>query len=146
MPNIRCGRQVVSKLVLGAGVYVAFSGVAAAGQLIYTPVDPSFGGNPLNGTFLLSIAQQSASRNAPGSNLASLDLSGFDASIQQLTTAIDNLNQKVNTGGALSTSGGGSTAAATKALPTGINAEAATILSPGLSGIGAYDPTLPGAK
>lgn len=29
----------------------------AAGQLVYTPVNPSFGGNPLNGSYLFSKAQ-----------------------------------------------------------------------------------------
>ena len=30
---------------------------ALASQLAYTPVNPTFGGNPLNGTFLLGTAQ-----------------------------------------------------------------------------------------
>ncbi|TAN27298.1 MAG: hypothetical protein EPN31_12280 [Castellaniella sp.] len=33
------------------------SGPAMAGQLQYTPVNPSFGGNPLNGAYLLQSAQ-----------------------------------------------------------------------------------------
>lgn len=33
------------------------SAPATAAQLIYTPVNPSFGGNPLNGSYLLQSAQ-----------------------------------------------------------------------------------------
>lgn len=32
-------------------------GAAQATELVYTPVNPSFGGNPLNGTWLLNNAQ-----------------------------------------------------------------------------------------
>lgn len=30
---------------------------AAASEILYTPTNPTFGGNPLNGTYLLGIAQ-----------------------------------------------------------------------------------------
>jgi len=33
------------------------SQVAYASELVYTPINPSFGGNPLNGSFLLGKAQ-----------------------------------------------------------------------------------------
>lgn len=33
------------------------TGHAMAGELVYTPVNPNFGGNPANGSFLLSEAQ-----------------------------------------------------------------------------------------
>ena len=32
-------------------------GLAQATELVYTPINPSFGGNPLNGTWLLNNAQ-----------------------------------------------------------------------------------------
>lgn len=35
----------------------ACSSVANATELVYTPINPSFGGNPLNGNFLLQKAQ-----------------------------------------------------------------------------------------
>lgn len=41
----------LSSLALAAGQ------AASATQLIYTPVNPTFGGNPLNGNYLLSKAQ-----------------------------------------------------------------------------------------
>jgi len=31
--------------------------VAPASELVYTPINPSFGGNPLNGQWLLNLAQ-----------------------------------------------------------------------------------------
>jgi len=34
-----------------------FAGHAQATELVYTPVNPAFGGNPLNGTWLLNNAQ-----------------------------------------------------------------------------------------
>ena len=34
-----------------------FSGSLAATELVYTPINPSFGGNPMNGNFLLQKAQ-----------------------------------------------------------------------------------------
>ena len=42
-----------------SGLLVGLASVAAAQatELVYTPVNPSFGGNPLNGTWLLNNAQ-----------------------------------------------------------------------------------------
>lgn len=133
----------ITKLLWGAGFYAALGGSAMAGQLIYTPIDPSFGGNPLNGSFLMGIAQQQASRNAPGADLASLDLSGLSQSMQNLTNAIDNLNAKTNAG---TTSGSGVAAPSTKSLSLGTGDEASRILSPGLTGMGSYEPAVSGAK
>ncbi len=41
------------------GLLIGLAGAAAvqATELVYTPVNPSFGGNPLNGTWLLNNAQ-----------------------------------------------------------------------------------------
>lgn len=36
---------------------IAFSAGAGAQQQVYHPVNPNFGGNPLNGTFLMQNAQ-----------------------------------------------------------------------------------------
>lgn len=38
---------------------------AASSELIYTPINPSFGGNPLNGSFLLGKAQSQNKHKAP---------------------------------------------------------------------------------
>ena len=40
-------------LLLGLGS----CGLVQATELVYTPINPSFGGNPLNGTWLLNNAQ-----------------------------------------------------------------------------------------
>jgi len=41
--------------------------VALASELIYEPTNPNFGGNPLNGTFLLSNAQSQDDNKDPDS-------------------------------------------------------------------------------
>lgn len=45
--------QCTGILLLGLGG----GGLVQATELVYTPVNPSFGGNPLNGTWLLNNAQ-----------------------------------------------------------------------------------------
>lgn len=42
--------------VLAAGLSFAFSQPALAGDLVYQPINPSFGGNPFNSSHLLGIA------------------------------------------------------------------------------------------
>lgn len=44
------------KYVVAAG-FIAFASTLTATELVYTPVNPSFGGSPLNGNFLLQKAQ-----------------------------------------------------------------------------------------
>lgn len=43
--------------VLSLCVSLGLASVAQATELVYTPVNPAFGGNPLNGTWLLNNAQ-----------------------------------------------------------------------------------------
>lgn len=43
-----------------------YAGQAAAGDLVYTPINPSFGGNPLNSSHLLGLAN--AQRDATASD------------------------------------------------------------------------------
>jgi curli production assembly/transport component CsgF len=62
------------------GAVFAFSGVvvataSCATEQIYRPVSPTFGGNPLNGSFLLSTAQ--AQGNGVKSGNQGPDLSGL---------------------------------------------------------------------
>jgi curli production assembly/transport component CsgF len=42
---------------LAAAALFALSSAASAGTIIYTPVNPAFGGSPLNGSWLMSQAQ-----------------------------------------------------------------------------------------
>jgi curli production assembly/transport component CsgF len=57
------------------------SSPAMASQLLYTPTNPTFGGNPLNGTFLLSTAQTQGEGAKSGN---SPDLSGLDSALGNL--------------------------------------------------------------
>jgi curli production assembly/transport component CsgF len=41
---------------VAAGLSIAWAGAASAGDLVYTPINPSFGGNPFNSSHLLGIA------------------------------------------------------------------------------------------
>jgi len=64
---------------LSAGALAVLTAVPAlAGQLIYTPVNPTFGGNPLNGSYLLSKAQAEKSYALP---LDDLDLPDSTTSV-----------------------------------------------------------------
>jgi len=49
----RTGSWLFGLLFTGAGS----CGLVQATELVYTPINPSFGGNPLNGTWLLNNAQ-----------------------------------------------------------------------------------------
>ncbi|MBT1443670.1 curli production assembly protein CsgF [Shewanella sp. JM162201] len=46
---------------------LALSGSVGATELVYTPVNPSFGGSPLNGAFLLNKAQSQNDNQAESS-------------------------------------------------------------------------------
>lgn len=52
-------------------LFFLLTGAAAAGTLTYTPINPSFGGNPQNGAVLLNEAQAQNCFTAPSSNSAS---------------------------------------------------------------------------
>ncbi|MBV1776177.1 curli assembly protein CsgF [Burkholderiaceae bacterium DAT-1] len=47
------------------GSLMAVSIAAVASPLVYTPVNPNFGGNPMNGTMLMSEAQANNRHKAP---------------------------------------------------------------------------------
>ncbi|CAM3914282.1 curli assembly protein CsgF [Castellaniella denitrificans] len=56
--NPRSGSGRPAAILLGALIALPWaSPPASAGQLLYAPVNPSFGGNPLNGPTLLQSAQ-----------------------------------------------------------------------------------------
>ncbi len=59
---------------------------AMASQLTYTPTNPTFGGNPLNGSFLLSTAQAQGEGAKSGNN--SPDLSGLDSALSNLGSGL----------------------------------------------------------
>lgn len=79
--------------LLGAGLHASLH----ATELVYTPVNPSFGGNPLNGTYLLNNAQAQNKHSDPelGSRLGTSALSRFSSQLEsrllnQLLTNIEN--------------------------------------------------------
>ncbi|MEL0631151.1 curli assembly protein CsgF [Pseudoalteromonas carrageenovora] len=54
---------IMKKIILT--IITTFSFCASATEIIYTPINPSFGGNPLNATMLLSKAQAQNKHKAP---------------------------------------------------------------------------------
>ncbi|NOJ47660.1 curli assembly protein CsgF [Bradyrhizobium archetypum] len=61
--------------ITGLVASIVLSAPASATEQVYRPVSPTFGGNPLNGNFLLSTAQ--AQGNGTKSGQQSPDLSGL---------------------------------------------------------------------
>jgi curli production assembly/transport component CsgF len=69
-----------TKIAIAAVVgSIFFSASAFATEQVYHPVSPTFGGNPLNGSFLLSTAQ--AQGNGVKSGQQSPDLSGLNSAL-----------------------------------------------------------------
>lgn len=62
--------KLVTRAALIALSVPMFCGAAWAGPLIYTPINPSFGGNPLNSSHLLGLAN--AQRTATAGDSTSL--------------------------------------------------------------------------
>lgn len=50
-------RNLPLSMVAAIAILSAASGASRASDIVYHPVNPTFGGSPLNGTFLLSQAQ-----------------------------------------------------------------------------------------
>jgi curli production assembly/transport component CsgF len=61
-----------------------FTPSAFATEQIYRPVSPTFGGNPLNGNFLLSTAQTQGSGAKSGPQQQSPDLSGLNSALSNI--------------------------------------------------------------
>lgn len=69
-------KKTIKKGLL-AIVAVMCSGTIFATELVYTPINPSFGGNPLNGSFLLSKA------NSQNAHSASFNERSYDERLQE---------------------------------------------------------------
>ncbi|WP_372625040.1 curli assembly protein CsgF [Arsukibacterium sp.] len=54
-------------------VFLLASACVSATELVYTPINPSFGGNPLNGNFLLQKAQSQNSFSEERPTLSFVD-------------------------------------------------------------------------
>jgi len=59
------------RFALSGLLFVLLAGAAAAGTLVYTSVNPSFGGNPQNGALLLNEAQAQNKFTAPSNSSSS---------------------------------------------------------------------------
>ena len=57
----------MKKLIYVLVVHVSLSSYALSSELVYRPINPSFGGSPLNGSFLLGKAQAQNKHKAPQS-------------------------------------------------------------------------------
>ena len=56
------------RILLACASMSLWAGAASAGDLVYTPVNPSFGGNPLNSAHLLGLANAQRDATAEGVN------------------------------------------------------------------------------
>lgn len=83
------------------------AGTAFAGPIVYQPINPAFGGNPLNGTFLLNEAQLQNPYKDPSA--ASANAAGQKTPLQQfqdsLERAILNRIAQAVTGGIVDSQG-----------------------------------------
>lgn len=78
----------ISRFWQGAVVLASLSGGAFATELIYTPVNPTFGGNPLNAAGLLANANAQNDYKAPLVEKAQLtDLEKFNDQVQAAVLA-----------------------------------------------------------
>lgn len=67
-----------------AAAALLMAGQAFSGQLSYTPKNPTFGGNPNYGSFLLSTAQTQGAGVKSGQASSSPDLSGLEDALGNL--------------------------------------------------------------
>ena len=56
--------NTIKKIILSSSVLL-FSTYTISTELVYTPINPSFGGSPLNGSMLLNKAQSQNKHKAP---------------------------------------------------------------------------------
>jgi curli production assembly/transport component CsgF len=73
-----------------SSLFFLLTGAAAAGTLVYTPINPSFGGNPQNGPVLLNEAQAQNHFTAPSnsSSPGSTPLTQGQIFAQELTSQL----------------------------------------------------------
>ena len=70
--------NILKVATLGSLLFVAAAGAASASQLVYRATNPSFGGDPLNGNWLLSqaSAQGEGASQSPGFSIDFPDFGG----------------------------------------------------------------------
>ncbi len=72
---------------IGAFAAVLVVGAASAQELVYTPVNPSFGGNPFNSAHLLGIANAQNDTESPSSSSSSRNAQA-DLFVRQLQSRL----------------------------------------------------------
>jgi curli production assembly/transport component CsgF len=72
---MQMNKKILTVMTAAAMGILGSATAAFASQLVYHPADPTFGGNPLNGSYLLSQAQ--AQGNGVNSGSQGPDLSGL---------------------------------------------------------------------
>ena len=65
---------MVRQILITGCVFLCAIATAQAGELVYTPINPAFGGNPLNGNFLLNDAQLQDNYKDPEASSAARSL------------------------------------------------------------------------
>ena len=70
--------NILKVAAVGGLLFAATAGAASASQLVYRPINPSFGGDPLNGNWLLSqaSAQGEGASQSPGFSIDFPDFGG----------------------------------------------------------------------
>ncbi|MGA7810594.1 curli assembly protein CsgF [Bradyrhizobium sp.] len=92
------------KVIIVAVAAICVSVPASASEMVYHPVNPTFGGNPLNGSFLLSTAQAQGEGVKSGSQ--GPDLSGLNNALSNLGSAVVIGGSGTNSGSTNNSSGG----------------------------------------
>ena len=83
--------RVINIAVLTIAI-AAVAGAASASQLVYKPVNPAFGGDPQNGSWLLSQASaQGKAAEGSSSPGFSIDFPDFGNTTQPTTSTTTNL-------------------------------------------------------
>jgi curli production assembly/transport component CsgF len=94
--------------IIAACAVLGLSAAPAIGsEMVYHPVNPTFGGNPLNGSFLLSTAQAQGEGVKSGSQ--GPDLSGLSSALSNLGTGAVVIGGAGSTGTSGTSGSGGAT-------------------------------------
>lgn len=86
---VAIGAIAVILLALAAAAVIAWPGAARATELVYQPVNPAFGGNPLNGSALLSNAQAQDKHKDPDALTNSLAGSAAKTPLQEFNDILE---------------------------------------------------------
>jgi curli production assembly/transport component CsgF len=81
----------IKNLIFAAGFLLSTAGLvgASAGELVYQPINPSFGGNPFNSSHLLGLAEaQNQHIDEPRFSAGTTGLSQADLFVRQLQSRL----------------------------------------------------------